>query len=64
MNSEDSSHRFFGAERAVVVRGYGSDGVGSGTQGQQRMGCDRVFGRPRPKTDTCFPTGVAGRPKF
>ncbi|MEG4497271.1 hypothetical protein QUB05_08230 [Microcoleus sp. F10-C6] len=63
MNSEDSSHRFFCAERPVV-RGYGSDGVGSGTQGQQRMGCDRVLGRPRPKTDTCFPTGVVSRPKF
>ena len=63
VNIEDSSHRFFGAERAVV-RGYGSDGVGIAIEGQQRMGCDRVFGRPRPKTDTCFPTGVVSRPKF
>ena len=37
---EHSSQRFFCAER-VVVRGYRSDCVGSGIEGQQRVGFDR-----------------------
>ncbi|MEG4916508.1 hypothetical protein [Microcoleus sp. B7-D4] len=43
MNSEDSSHRFFCVER-LFVRGYGSDCVGSGIEGQQRVGFDRAIG--------------------
>ncbi|MEG4572047.1 hypothetical protein QUA56_04870 [Microcoleus sp. N3A4] len=42
MNIEDSSHRFFGAERALV-RGYRSNCVGSGIEGQQRVGFDRAI---------------------
>ncbi|MEG4489209.1 MULTISPECIES: hypothetical protein [unclassified Microcoleus] len=43
MDSEDSSHRFLGVERSLVW-GYGSDCVGSGIQGQQRVGFDRAIG--------------------
>ncbi|MEG3921614.1 hypothetical protein [Microcoleus sp. POL10_C6] len=43
MNSEDSSHGFFGVERSWVW-GYSLDCVGSGIQGQQRVGFDRAIG--------------------
>jgi len=43
MNIEDSCHRFFCAEQALV-RGYRSDCVGSGIEGQQRVGFDRAIG--------------------
>jgi hypothetical protein len=52
MNIEDSCHRFFGAEREVV-RGYRSDGVASGIEGQQRVGFACASQAP-PKTDTSF----------
>ncbi|MEG4341876.1 hypothetical protein QUB70_01130 [Microcoleus sp. A003_D6] len=38
---EHSSQQFFCAER-VLVRGYRSDCVGSGIEGQQRVGFDRL----------------------
>ncbi|MEG4988650.1 hypothetical protein QUB08_23115 [Microcoleus sp. BR0-C5] len=43
MNNEDSSHRFFCVERSLVL-GYRSDCVGSGIEGQQRVGFDRAIG--------------------
>ncbi|MEG4839865.1 hypothetical protein [Microcoleus sp. B9-D4] len=43
MNSKDSSHRFFGVERSLVW-GDRSDCVGSGIEGQQRVGFDRAIG--------------------
>jgi hypothetical protein len=53
MNIEDSCHRFFGAERELV-RAYRSDCVGSGIEGQQRVGCPSAS-QTHPKTDTSFP---------
>ena len=52
MNIEDSCHRFFGAERELV-RAYRSDCVGSGIEGQQRVGFPRAS-QTHPKTDTSF----------
>ena len=52
MNIEDSCHRFFGAERELV-RGYRSDGVPSGIEGQQRESFARA-NPAHPKTDTSF----------
>jgi hypothetical protein len=45
MNISDSCHRFFGADRALVL-GYGSNCVGSPIYGQEKIGC---WG-DRPKT--------------
>jgi hypothetical protein len=53
MNIEDNCHRFFGAERELV-RGYRSDCVGSGIEGQQRVGFPSAS-QTHPKTDTSFP---------
>jgi hypothetical protein len=52
MKIEDSCHRFFGAEREFV-RGYRSDCVASGIEGQQRVGLARAS-QTHPKTDTSF----------
>jgi hypothetical protein len=53
MKIEDSCHRFFCAERALV-RGYRSDCVASGIEEQQRVGFARAS-QTHPKTDTSFP---------
>ncbi|EGK84619.1 hypothetical protein [Microcoleus vaginatus] len=43
MNSEDSSHRFFGVE-CSLVRGYRLEGVARGIERQQRVRFDRAIG--------------------
>ncbi|WP_445316539.1 hypothetical protein [Microcoleus vaginatus] len=43
MNIEDTCHRFFCDER-TLVRGYRSDCVDSGIDGEQRVGFDRAIG--------------------
>lgn len=62
MNIEDSSHRFFGAERELV-RGYRSDGVASGMEGEQRVGCARGSQAP-PINGYKFLTKVVSWSKF
>ena len=62
MNIEDSCHRFFAAERELV-RGYRSDCVASGIEGQQRVGFALREPNP-PKNGYKFPTKVVSRPKF
>jgi hypothetical protein len=52
MNIEDNSHGFVCAERELV-RGYRSDCVASGIEGQQRVGFAGAS-QAHPKTDTSF----------
>jgi hypothetical protein len=52
MNIEDNCQRFFCAE-PELVRGYRSGCVGSGIEGQQRVGFASAS-QTHPKTDTSF----------